>query len=75
MVQTDLRDRILHGSDVPVPVTASLLWALGIVSWREWRETARVANPLERDVQIKRAMGFPATSQTTLAGLLRPVGP
>jgi hypothetical protein len=56
-------------------VTASLLWSLGIVSWREWRETARVANPLERDVQIKRAMGFPATSQTTLAGLLRPVGP
>jgi predicted TIM-barrel fold metal-dependent hydrolase len=71
MVQPELRDRILHGSDVPVPVTAALLWASGIVSWQEWRETAGIANPLERDAQIKRAMGFPEESFTRLAGLLR----
>ena len=68
----ELRGRILHGSDVPVPVTASLLCALGIVSWREWRETAAIANPIERDVRIKRAMGFGDESFTRLAGLLRP---
>lgn len=71
MVQPELRDRILHGSDVPVPVTAGLLWGFGIVSWREWRATAGIANPLERDAQIKRAMGFPEESFTRLAGLLR----
>lgn len=75
LVQTELRERILHGSDVPVPVTAALLWTFGIVSWRGWRETAEVANPLERDVQIKRAMGFPESTFTTLAGLLRPGRP
>jgi predicted TIM-barrel fold metal-dependent hydrolase len=75
MVETDLRDRILHGSDVPVPVTASLLWAFGLVSWRDWRATAAVTNPVERDVRIKRAMGFPEASLTRLDGLLRRLGP
>ena len=71
LVQPGLRERILHGSDVPVPVTAAVLWAFGIVSWREWRESAGIANPLERDVAIKRAMGFTEDSFTRLAGLLR----
>ena len=75
MVQSALQDRILHGSDVPVPVTAALLWAFGLVSWREWRETAALANPLERDAQIKRAMGFTEESFTRLATLLRRVAP
>ncbi|MBI5692003.1 MAG: amidohydrolase family protein [Verrucomicrobia bacterium] len=71
MVAPDLQCRIVHGSDVPVPVTASLLWAMGIVSWRQWRETAAIANPIERDVRIKRAMGFGEETFTRLAGLLR----
>lgn len=75
MVGPELQGRILHGSDVPVPVTAGMLWAFGIVPWREWRATAAVANPLERDVQIKRAMGFSGESVTRLAGLLREVRP
>ncbi len=67
----ELQSRILYGSDVPVPVTAILAWAFGIVSWRQWRETAAIANPIERDVQIKRAMGFADGTFTRLAGLLR----
>ena len=67
----ELRARILHGSDVPVPVTAVLAWAFGIMPWGEWRRTAKIANPIERDVQIKRAMGFGEETFTRLAGLLR----
>ncbi|MES2694752.1 MAG: amidohydrolase family protein [Verrucomicrobiota bacterium] len=67
----ELAARILHGSDVPVPVTGILAWALGIVSWRDWRRTAAEKNPVERDVQIKRAMGFGEDTFTRLAGLLR----
>ena len=74
----ELRARILHGSDVPVPVTAMLLWALGIVPWRTWRDTKRIPNPIERDARIKRVMGFDEGTFTRLAGLLRrtasPVG-
>ena len=71
MLEPELAARILHGSDVPVPVTGAVLWALGLLSWREWRETARLANPLERDAQIKRALGFGEDTFTRLAGLLR----
>jgi predicted TIM-barrel fold metal-dependent hydrolase len=63
--------RILHGSDVPVPVTGVLMWAFGMMRWREWRATARIANPIERDAQIKRALGFGEETFTRLAGLLR----
>ena len=71
LLEPELAARILHGSDVPVPVTGAVLWALGLLRWREWRETARLANPLERDAQIKRALGFGEDTFTRLAGLLR----
>lgn len=67
----ELAARILHGSDVPVPVSAATAWAFGIVSWRAWRDTAAIANPIERDAQIKRAMGFGEDTFTRLASLLR----
>ena len=71
MLEPDLGARILHGSDVPVPVTGAVMWAGGMMRWRDWRATARVANPVERDAQIKRALGFGAETFTRLAGLLR----
>ena len=54
-----------------IVVTAILLWAGGLMSWREWRATAAIANPLERDAKIKRALGFGEETFTRLAGLLR----
>lgn len=71
MVGSELAGRILHGSDVPVPVSAFTLWLGGAVSWRQWRASARVGNPLERDAQIKRALGFGEGTFTQLATLLR----
>ncbi len=71
MVSSELAGRILHGSDVPVPVSAFTLWLGGAVSWRQWRSSGRLPNPLERDVQIKRALGFGDATFTGLAPLLR----
>jgi predicted TIM-barrel fold metal-dependent hydrolase len=71
----ELAARILHGSDVPVPVSGVLAWAFGIIPWRAWRATAAVTNPIERDLQLKRAMGFKADTATRLAGLLRKTPP
>ena len=73
LVEAEFAGRILHGSDVPVIVSGALLWAGGLISWREWRRTAALANPIERDVQLKRAMGFGESSFTRLAEILRPV--
>lgn len=71
MLEPELQARILHGSDVPVPVTAVLAWLFGMMGWRAWRETAAIVNPIERDAQIKRALGFGEETFTRLAGLLR----
>lgn len=74
MLEPEVSARILHGSDVPVPVTAALMWAFGMMSWRDWRATSSTANPIERDAQIKRALGFGDETFTRLAGLLRKTG-
>ena len=71
MLAERLAERILQGSDVPVPVTGSALCALGMLRWSDWRATARVINPIERDARIKRALGFGEKTFTRLAGLLR----
>ncbi|MGH7956309.1 MAG: amidohydrolase family protein, partial [Opitutaceae bacterium] len=71
----ELAARILHGSDVPVPVSGALMWAFGALSWRDWRRSAAIANPLERDAQLKRAAGFGEATFTRLAGLLRNMAP
>lgn len=71
MLEPEVQARILHGSDVPVPVTGAAMWALGMLGWRDWRAAARIANPIERDAQLKRALGFGEETFTRLAGLLR----
>lgn len=68
-----LAERILHGSDLPVPISGVLPWLGGMLSWRQYREAARVGNPLERDAQLKRALGFSEATFTRAGGVLRMV--
>src|SRR5262249_13131052 len=72
-VQAPLVNRILHGSDYPVPVHGHFAWMRGFINWKAFRQWERCPNPLERDYQLKRAMGFPAESFTRVASLLRRV--
>jgi len=57
-LRTPLAERLLHGSDYPVPVNGLYAWAMGFVDWRTFRRWQRQSNVLERDYQLKRAMGF-----------------
>lgn len=66
-----LARRILHGSDLPVPSSGLLPWASGMLSWREYRKAAAITNPLERDAQLKRALGFDDATFTRSASVLR----
>ncbi|MSU60065.1 MAG: hypothetical protein EXS35_18160 [Pedosphaera sp.] len=65
-------ERMVHGSDFPVPITGHGAWLRGFVDWKTFRRWQRHPNILERDYQLKLAMGFPAESFTRVAGLLRP---
>jgi hypothetical protein len=67
------QDRFLHGSDYPVPVGALWVRLRGLITTRQWREAGRIANLLERDAYLKRAMGFDEGHFTRLGEVLRPV--
>jgi hypothetical protein len=66
-------DRFLHGSDFPVPVGALWVRLRGLISTAQWREAGRIANLIERDAYLKRAIGFDDTHFTRLGEVLRPV--
>jgi predicted TIM-barrel fold metal-dependent hydrolase len=65
-----LLEKLVHGSDYPVPPTA--WWSLGVLSLSEIRRCQRVWGFLERDVLIKRARGVPDAVFRNAARILRP---
>jgi predicted TIM-barrel fold metal-dependent hydrolase len=70
-VQSPLVDRIVHGSDFPVPIYGHFPWLRGFIDWRTFRKWQRDPNVLERDYQLKVAMGFSPETFTRLWTLLR----
>ncbi|MEB3203824.1 MAG: amidohydrolase family protein [Candidatus Sericytochromatia bacterium] len=65
-----VRERILHGSDLPVPPMP-----LALAPWVGAAEAIRlqaVANPLDRDVLAKRAIGVPDAAFHRASALLAP---
>ena len=69
-----LVERLIHGSDFPVPVYGQFPWLRGRVDWSTFRNWQRQSNVLERDYQLKRAMGFPPETFTRIWKLLRVKG-
>lgn len=63
--------RIVHGSDFPVPVYGHFPWLRGFVDWTTFRRWESHPNVLERDFQLKKAMGFPPETFTRIWKLLR----
>ncbi len=70
-IQEPLASRILHGSDFPVPVNGLWAWMRGFISWKEYRAAQKNPNIIERDYQLKLAMGFAPESFTRISSLLR----
>jgi uncharacterized protein len=70
-----LAERLIHGSDFPVPVYGHFPWLRGFIDWETFRRWESVPNPLERDYQLKRAMGFPSATFTRIWDVLRPRPP
>ena len=66
-----LAARMVHGSDFPVPVNGHFAWGRGFISWSDFRRWQNHPNILERDYQLKRAMGFSPASFTRIGQLLR----
>lgn len=73
-LESPLVERLVHGSDFPVPVHGHFAWMRGHLDWRSFRKWERCPNILERDYQLKRAMGFPEAVFTRVRTLLRDPG-
>ena len=71
-LRTEITPRILHGSDFPVSVLGHRMWLQRWIDTKTLRATQKIANPLERDWQFKRALGFSETVLTRVSSLLRP---
>ena len=66
-----LASRLIHGSDYPVPVFGHWAWVQRFVDWKSFRQCERLGNVLEKDYQLKVAMGFPPEHFTRVTALLR----
>lgn len=62
--------RIVHGSDFPVLILGHWAWMRGIITLNQMRRCHAIDNMLERDVQLKIAMGYSAETFTRLSDLL-----
>jgi len=65
-----LAEKMLHGSDYPVPIFGHWAWMRGFIDWTTFQKWQKHPNPIERDVQLKRAMGFAEETLSRIANLL-----
>lgn len=63
--------RLIHGSDYPVPIFGHWAWMRGLIDLATLRRCQRNPNVLERDCQLKSAMGFPEETFSRGLELLR----
>lgn len=66
-----VRDRIVHGSDFPIAVGGFGPWRMGLIDGATWQRARRESNVLERDVMLKRAVGFDDSQLTRMDRLLK----
>jgi hypothetical protein len=70
-LESVVAERLVHGSDYPVPVFGHWAWAQRFIAWNDFRRCEAITNVLERDFQLKCAMGFTADHFTRIYALLR----
>lgn len=70
-LESSLCGRLVHGSDYPVPVHGHWAWLRRFINWKDFRKCERETNVIERDYQLKLAMGFDEHYFTRVNALLR----
>ncbi len=68
-----LQERFIHGSDFPVPVGTWYARLRGLIDSESRASAAKVSNLIERDYQLKKAIGFDDGHFTRLSKILRKV--
>jgi uncharacterized protein len=71
ILDCNLVDRFIHGSDFPVPVGAWYARLRGLIDEKSRKAAAQTSNLLERDYLLKRTMGFSDNHFTKANDILR----
>jgi len=71
LLDADVCSRLVHGSDFPVPVQPVWAWLARCMSWSDYRRIRKLPNPLARDLEMKRALGFPDEVFTRIESIWR----
>jgi predicted TIM-barrel fold metal-dependent hydrolase len=71
LARPDLHDRLLHGSDFPVPVQPYWAKLRKLITPAEARACGQIKNLIARDHRLKAAAGFPDKVFTRVWDLLR----
>jgi predicted TIM-barrel fold metal-dependent hydrolase len=64
-------DRMVLGSDYPVPVDRMLPWFIENLTFKEYFKIAKIDNPIEKNYRQLLAMNFPEEAMTKAASILR----
>ncbi len=70
LLREGIRERVFSGSDFPVPVGGMGPWMYRHITRGDWQQSRKIKNPLQRDVFLKRAVGFDWDSYERLDSLL-----
>ncbi len=66
----EFEGRVIHGSDLPVPISSTWAYLHRQISRKEHTKCRKQSNPIERDVLIKKALGFKEDTFTLLGKLI-----
>jgi len=71
MLAPGVVERIVHGSDLPVPIQVTPMLLEGRINLRQWWSLRRMRNALARDIALKRVLGFPEATFTRIESIWR----
>lgn len=74
ILPSEVQQRIIHGSDYPVPVGGLGPWLMGHLSFGDCWKTRKVKNIIERDYLLKRYSGFDTATFTRMDELIQKSG-
>ena len=70
LLDPKIQSRVIHGSDFPIPSGGLGPWIGKLLSGANYSKSRKIKNPLDRDVFIKKAIGFKENTFTVLGEIL-----
>jgi predicted TIM-barrel fold metal-dependent hydrolase len=71
ILPTEVQQRIIHGSDYPVPVSGVGPWLCGKLAFADHWKIKKSKNIIQRDYLLKKAIGFELETFTRMDDLLK----